>query len=143
MRYWDSSALIPLLVEEPRSPELREILKSDPSLISWWGTPIECFSALWRRKRESLFTEKDFQEILERLGKLTQEIDLVAPTTALRERTLRLISLHPLRSANALQLAAALRWSQEQTRGVSLVCIDERLCQAALAEGFSVLPLKK
>ena len=47
---------------------------------------------------------------------------------------------HPLKTADALQLAAALRWCEGDTMNASFVCLDNRLRGAALDEGFNVLP---
>lgn len=66
--------------------------------------------------------------------------DIVAPTAPLRDRAGRLLAAHPLRTADALQLAAALAWCDDVPRGESFVCLDERLREAARREGFAVLP---
>ena len=52
MRFWDSSALVPLLVDEQGSAGRLQELKADPVVLIWWGTPVECESALQRRLRE-------------------------------------------------------------------------------------------
>jgi predicted nucleic acid-binding protein len=65
----------------------------------------------------------------------------VEPTDELRDRAARLLDLHPLRAADALQLAAALDWCEERTTGAGFVCLDERLRAAATREGFDVYPL--
>jgi len=57
-----------------------------------------------------------------------------------RARAARLLSLHPLRAADALQLAAALVWCRERTAEAPFVCLDDRLRLAAAREGFRVLP---
>ena len=50
------------------------------------------------------------------------------------------LSIHPLRTADALQLAAALIWAQESPQGLEFVCLDQNLREAAPREGFSILP---
>jgi predicted nucleic acid-binding protein len=50
---------------------------------------------------------------------------------------MRVLRLHALRAADALQLAAALEWSGSPAAGV-IVSFDERLAQAAAREGFEV-----
>jgi predicted nucleic acid-binding protein len=64
----------------------------------------------------------------------------VQPTEMVRLRAERLLSIHPLRAADALQLAAALIWGQETPRGLEFVCLDQNLREAALKEGFSIQP---
>jgi hypothetical protein len=45
-----------------------------------------------------------------------------------------------LRAADSLQLAAALLWTRGRPAGHDLVCLDERLREVAVSEGFAVLP---
>ena len=52
MRYWDSSALVPLCVEEPSTQHMRQLLTIDPIVITWWTTELECVSAISRLERE-------------------------------------------------------------------------------------------
>ena len=76
----------------------------------------------------------------ERLRLLVQHADAVAPTDELRHRAGRLLAVHPLRAADALQLAAALEWCEQQPQGEGFATLDARLAQAAAAEGFTVHP---
>jgi hypothetical protein len=64
----------------------------------------------------------------------------VQPTEVLRRRAERIIAVHPLRSADALQLAGALVWAQHFPQGLEVVCLDRNLREAASKEGFTVLP---
>jgi predicted nucleic acid-binding protein len=54
-------------------------------------------------------------------------------------RARRLLALHPLRAADALQLASALVACDERPDRLPLVTLDERLAAAAMREGFRVL----
>jgi predicted nucleic acid-binding protein len=137
--FWDSSALVPLLVSEGRSSELVALLRSDPAPAVWWATPVECQSALQRRRRENTLEAPTLARALERLRQLAEDVDVVAPTVALREAAGRALAAHPLRAADALQLAAALVWSGEAS-GEPFVCLDDRLRDAASREGFTVMP---
>src|SRR5206468_767739 len=64
----------------------------------------------------------------------------VAPTEEVRTRAERCLMAHPLRAADALQLGAALVWAGDNTAGQEFVSLDARLRDAALREGFTVLP---
>jgi uncharacterized protein len=75
-----------------------------------------------------------------RLAGLFEDADVIAPTSPLRDRAGRLVSAHPLRAADAFQLAAALAWCDDTPAGESFVCLDERLREAARREGFAILP---
>lgn len=53
MIFWDSSALVPLILDEPATEAARRLLESDPSMIVWWATPVECLSAIARREKDA------------------------------------------------------------------------------------------
>jgi len=56
MRFWDSSALVPLFVREERSPFLEALVADDPDMVVWWASPVERGSAVHRLRREGIFT---------------------------------------------------------------------------------------
>jgi hypothetical protein len=60
-----------------------------------------------------------------------------------RERAERLLRVHPLRAADALQLAAALLVFGDKPRGRSFVTLDDALLQAARREGFDAIRPKQ
>ena len=138
--FWDSSAVVPLLLAEGRSSEMIALLRSDRAPAIWWGSPVECQSALRRRRREEDLSAKGLDDALGRLERLAEDVDVVAPTARVRERAGRALAAHPLRAADALQLAAALVWSGDEPAGEGFVCLDDRLREAARHEGFELLP---
>ncbi len=140
MKYWDSSAIVPLFIKQPLGIEVRKISLQDLELSTWWGTHIECASAFERLKKQDLLSDSDLLAAKNSLEKLIKEVDIISPSPWLKERALRLLSLHSLRAGDVLQLASALQWCQEQPKGAGFVCLDDRLRKAALAEGFDVLP---
>ena len=140
MRFWDSSAIIPLCLKESTSEAVKGLLKSEEDMVVWWTTRIECLSALSRRQREKTLSSGDSLKAKDILSALAEAWSEVQPTEIIRQRAERLLSIHPLRAADALQLAAALIWAQENPHGLGLVCLDHNLREAALREGFSVLP---
>lgn len=106
----------------------------------WWGAPIECASALLNAQRRERISPADFQKARALIDHLRARAVEVQPTEAVRARALRILSVHTLRAAAALELAAALIWCQERTHGASFVSLDEPLRLAAALEGFRVLP---
>ena len=140
MRFWDSSAIIPLCLKEKASEAVKGLMKDDENIVVWWTTYIECLSALSRRQREGVFTSGDAAKARAVLSALAAAWSEVQPTELVRLRAERLLSIHPLRAADALQLAAALVWAQETPRGLEFVCLDQNLREAALKEGFSIQP---
>jgi predicted nucleic acid-binding protein len=140
MRFWDSSAIIPLCLKESASEAAKGLLKGEEDMVVWWTTRIECLSALSRRHREKTLSSGDSSKAKAILSALAEAWSEVQPTEMIRQRAERLLSIHPLRAADALQLAAALIWAQESPRGLEFVCLDQHLRDAALREGFSTLP---
>ena len=140
MRFWDSSGIIPLCLKEPASDPLRSLAEADEDIVVWWGSRVECVSALSRRRREGALSADAESKARAILSAMAAEWSEVQATEAVRQRAERLLMVHPLRAADALQLAAALVWAAESPQGLELVCLDLRLKEAALREGFTVLP---
>jgi len=140
MKFWDSSAIIPLCLKEKTSEAIKGLMKDDEDIVVWWTTRIECLSALSRRQREGVLLSGDEAKARTVLSALAVPWSEVQPTETVRLRAERLLSIHPLRAADALQLASALIWAQETPRGLDFVCLDQNLREAALKEGFSVPP---
>jgi len=54
MKFWDSSAVVPLLVQEAMTSAVTEILSNDRQMHVWWATEVECVSSLSRLEREKV-----------------------------------------------------------------------------------------
>ncbi len=140
MKFWDTSAIVPLCVLEPATPQVRRLVDADPALVVWWATRTECVSALARRRRDRHVSAPVEQRARHVLAALAAEWSEVLPSESLRQRGERLLSVHTLRAADAFQLAAALLWSRGDTPSHAVVSFDDRLREAARREGFQVLP---
>lgn len=139
MRFWDTSALVPLLSEEDSTAGIRRLLVEDGDVLVWWATRVECASALARRGREGRLGRRDAILGEERLRRLAQHWTEVAATDRVRAIAERLLRVHALRAADALQLAAAVVGSDDRPAALALVTLDDRLAEAAEREGFRVL----
>lgn len=140
MKFWDSSALVPLLVQEVSSWRLWELVRQDPEMVLWWATPVECAAALARIDTEGLVWKPVLQQGLDVLRTLVAGATEVHPAEEVRLCAEHLVSKYPLRAADSFQLAAALSWRQGYLDGASFVTLDRRLRLAAALEGFRVLP---
>lgn len=140
MRFWDSSSLLPLFVREAHSPVIEALVADDPDMMVWWASPVECASAVHRLRREGVFTPADTAQVLAVIAGALDAATVVQPGVELCATALRLLATHPLRAADALQLAAALLWARNRPSGRDFICLDERLRTAAILEGFVVLP---
>ena len=139
MRYWDSSALVSLVVEEQTSSDRKALLMQDPTIVTWWASKIECASALNRLHRDGALTLPALRHVLERLETLAASWTVVNPSEEVRLRSLRLLRVHPLRAADALQLASALTVVEPAVASFPFVSSDTRLAEAAEKEGFTTL----
>jgi predicted nucleic acid-binding protein len=139
VRYWDASALLPLLVAEPTSAAVAEAYSQDPEVVAWWATHVECASALARLERERYLGGSDMSVALAQLAGLAAAWHEVQPVPAVRQTAIRLLRVHDLRAADALQLAAAMTAAEGQPDSLDFVTLDERLALAADREGFTVV----
>ncbi len=135
MKYWDSSALVPLLLDQPLTERARALYGQDSELVVWWGSPIECASAISRLHREGQLTAAEEAQARALLLSLKASWFEVQPGDVLREQALRILRVHPLRAAEALQLAAAIEWAGSPPDG-DFISFDDRLAAAAQREGF-------
>jgi len=138
VRFWDASALVPLLLDEPASTSVRELYDDDPHLLVWWATEVECVSAISRCEREGVLDLASSTFALDRLDALARRWDEVQAVPAVRNVARRLLRVHALRTADALQLAAALIASEGQPSSIGFVCLDRRLGDAAVREGLRI-----
>lgn len=138
MRFWDSSAVVPLLVEQQASTRVAAWLIEDPSLVMWTLTPVEVVSALRRLVREAGLEEARARLAETRLDELVRASHVVVDVEPIKARATRLLRLHPLRAFDALQLGAAVHWAEGHPEGRPLHTLDTRLALAARREGFIV-----
>lgn len=138
VNYWDTSAIVPLLVEE-NSTSVREAeFGSGSPVVTCWSTALEVRSALERLRREGVLPESSLRAAENRFAVLRRQWLVVRPGDFCRERAERLLRIHPLRAADALQLASALVACGENTKDAEFHCGDVPLCTAARLEDFSV-----
>lgn len=139
MRFWDSSAIVPLVSPETASTRCRSWLREDEAILVWALTATEVISALTRKRREGAMEPAVFETGKRRLALLESAWSEVTQVEAVRARARRLLESHPLRAADALQLAAALVAVEERPATIPFLTFDERLADAARREGFTVL----
>jgi predicted nucleic acid-binding protein len=138
MRFWDSSSLVPLLVTEETSSLRQHQYDIDPWAVVWFGTLAEIESSLIRRKRDGQLPANLEAAARRRLSEITAQWTEVTPTNDVRNRAIRLLRVHPLRAADAFQLAAALIFCREQPQHLPFLTADQRLRTAASLEGFPI-----
>jgi hypothetical protein len=141
VRFWDASAIVPLLISETTSQRLRTLVASDPTMAVWWASEVECVSALARREREGMLAARTLEIALRQLREFAKTWLEVEPNDLIRETAVRILRVHTLRAADALQLAAAFAAAERRPASLEMVTLDERLAVVARKEGFPVVDL--
>ncbi|HTT84717.1 MAG TPA: type II toxin-antitoxin system VapC family toxin [Rhizomicrobium sp.] len=141
MKFWDASAIVPLIVAEAVSDGTLALADRDPEMLVWWGTEVECASAVTRRERGGGLDADSARSAFERLGHLADHWLEIEPGEIVRETALRFLRVHPLRAADALQLAAAFVGADRRPAHLEFVTFDERLAEAARKEGFMLVDM--
>jgi predicted nucleic acid-binding protein len=141
VRFWDASAVVPLLLRESASRALRTLAAKDPALLVWWGTEVECASAVARLERDGNLDAAGATQAFARLKRLADGGHEVEASDAVREAAVRFLRVHPLRPADALQLAAAFIAAERCPASLEIVTLDDRLAAAARKEGFATIDI--
>lgn len=139
MRFWDASAIVPLLLRQAATDPIAAELDRDDRILAWWATEVECASAIARHEREGQVTPEAASLALARLAGLAATWQEVTPSQRVRQAAQRLLRVHPLRAADALQLAAAVVTADGEPGSMPFVTLDDRLAVAAQREGFPVV----
>jgi predicted nucleic acid-binding protein len=139
LRFWDSSAVVPLVVGQPASAEVERWIGEDPEAVTWTLTPVEVASALQRLVRDGALSERSAFDAESLAGELLGHTHVVTDVERVKPLACRLLRVHALRAGDALQLAAALAWADGAPNGLFLHTFDRRLALAAEREGFRVI----
>ncbi len=136
MKFWDASAIVPLLIVEPTTETMQAIAAQDPAMLVWWATEVECASALARLERDGALEAPAVTVAFDRLKQLAGGWHEIDPSDAVREAAVRFLRVHPLRTADALQLAAAFVAAERRPSSLEVITLDDRMAAAAVKEGF-------
>lgn len=135
MRFWDASAIVPLLIAEPTTKSVQALATAEAMLV-WWAGEVECASAIARLERDGALEANAVIDAFQRLQRLAGGWHEVEASDAVREAAVRFVRVHPIRHADALQLAAAFIAAERRPASLELVTLDDRLAAAARKEGF-------
>lgn len=140
MRFWESSALVALIVEQEATQRVRALREEDFEVVAWMLSDVEVRSAIERLRREGVLTHEQARRDIRDSETVWKQLRIVDLVGAVKLRAKRLLATHPLRAADALQLGAALLVADDDPERLEIVSLDERLAEAARREGFHVLP---
>lgn len=138
MAFWDASAIVPLCCSQAATSNSRKLLRDDPRMVVWWGTPVEARSAFARLVRDGAIRDGECVKAVRLLSQLQPSWDEIQPSERVRAIAEDLPDRYHLRALDALQLAAALVWCRERPSRRPFICVDKRLSAAARAIGFAV-----
>lgn len=138
--YLDTSALAKLIVDESESDQVEAAFHAANVCFTHPIAWVEAHSAIARRRREPGGLTADAAERARSvLQSLWQRLARTPMDGYVLDQAVALIKRHPLRTYDALHLAAAL-WVR-RIAGVDRVrfgCFDGRLCGAAISEGLGL-----
>ncbi len=137
MRFWDTSAIVPLILDEAATVPVDRSYLNTPMVV-WWGTIVEATSAIARRERAGTLAIEAASESLALLADMATRWIEVPASAPVRRAAQRLVRTHVLRATDSLQLAAALTVAANQPEGVDFICRDAKLAEAAGREGLMV-----
>jgi uncharacterized protein len=132
---------VPLLITEASTRRLQAHARQDRDMLVWWGSKVECVSALARLERDATLDPQAAVRAFGRLEQLAAGWHEVDPSDIVRETAARLLRVHPLRAADALQLAAAFVAAEHRPPALEMLTLDERLAGAARKEGFAIIDI--
>ncbi|HLG20790.1 MAG TPA: type II toxin-antitoxin system VapC family toxin [Bdellovibrionota bacterium] len=135
MIFIDSSSFIKHYVAEEGTAEVNALLSSSSEIFVAWLSLSECLAALARLERQKLLTREEFGVTKKNFLEDWERLRIVRETAELEPIVIRLIGKHPLRGADAVQLASAV-YLREYDLPVTFVCSDRQLANMALEEGF-------
>lgn len=139
MRFWDTSALVPLVFDEPSTEAMTALVADDPEVVVWMFTSVELLSTIARLERSAAGLDDVLSGVRRDALDRIRRCYTVTMVDAVRMRAERLVGVHALSAADALQLAAALVVSRERPETLELVTLDKLMARAARLEGFPVL----
>jgi predicted nucleic acid-binding protein len=141
VKFWDTSAIVALLVAEKTTARLQALGRRDPDMLAWWGSAVECASALARLERDAALDANSAAVAFQRLRQIADTWHEIEPSQLVSENAVRFLRVHPLRAADALQLAAAFVAAERRPSSLQVVTLDERLADAMRKEGFAVVDI--
>lgn len=133
--FWDSSVLVPLCVRQSITPRAVALYKLH-EVVVWWSTPVEIASALARLVRMQQLDSRDWAGARRLAKRLGDSWSAIQPSDTLRAKSIDLVDRYDLRTADSLQLAAALEWCEDVPQGRVFLTADQKLRNAALLCGF-------
>lgn len=138
MNYWDSSAIIPLIIAEPKTEKVTEFWEKNNFNTTWTLTSVEVMSTLARLRRMGSLNDLLYENASKEWRKIQIMFEVIKDVEKVKVKAEHLVRIHPLKAADALQLASAMLIAEREPATCDFVTLDEQLGRAASLEGFTV-----
>jgi predicted nucleic acid-binding protein len=139
IRFLDSSAFVKRYVRERGSDAVARLFRPGSKLSASSLALVEITAALFKRARSGDLTTELAQRHAARLSADLEEVYVVDVRGPVLDLATELVSRHPLRAYDAVQLASAMRLRRAAAVPVTFVCADATLTAVAVAEGLRAL----
>ena len=142
--YLDTSAFVPLLVDEPSSETCERAWTAATVVASSVLLVAECLAALSMAHRTGRLGTRQLNAAMANAEQLLEQVSLITATPALARRAGALALGHGLRGYDAVHLATALALTGDQASGAptaefALASGDQDLLTAASTAGLTVV----
>lgn len=133
--YFDTSAVVPLIIEEPSTARCVRMWNDSSRAVSARFLYPEARAALAKARRMGRVTTSQLTASVEELDAIIPEIDHIEIAAGLARRAGELADTHDLRGYDAIHLAAAIDVADDD---LVLVTGDADLAAAAISAGIAV-----
>jgi predicted nucleic acid-binding protein len=141
MVYFDSSAVVALYVAQAISPNARRTRRTASAIATSWLTCAEVLATMRLLRRRGLLTTASEQLATSRFLVDWSSFQRLLLDRRVAAHIRRLLPAHPLKGADAVQLASALIVARRAADGglpFSFATDDRTLARAAVAEGLTL-----
>jgi predicted nucleic acid-binding protein len=138
--YLDTSALVKRYFEETYSTEVIRAWESALAIGTSAVAYAELMAAVYRKATEARVKKSLIQNILRAFQEDWSSFVIVEVDYRLNETIRKVIVGYKLRGFDAIHLASALTIGSAVSDDFLFACYDERLRQAAQAEGLNTMP---
>ena len=133
--YLDSSVILRVILGQPG--RLRQWRKVELGVGSGL-VEVECLRTLDRLRLTGILTDKELATRREIVYRLTEEMEIVEPTTVVLRRASQPLPT-PLGTLDAIHLATAILWRELRNEELTVATHDRALATAARSTGFRVI----
>jgi len=137
--YAESSAVLAWLLKENTETTIYELLAGAETVVSCDLTLVECDRTVWRAASAGSLDEGDVDGIMNRFASVAQHWTVLPISPEIVERARQRFPNEPIRSLDALHVAAALH-ARAAFPDLAMLSLDERVRRVAGSLGLPVLP---